>query len=173
MNLDDIRLIYEYNDWANHRILDTAEQVTPEQFTAPTTDSWGSLHGTLVHLLDSEWSWRLTLQGGGFPPAPLSPADYPTIADVRKRWAEEENAWHAYLNGLTDEAVNSTIHYTTDEGHHRERVIWHCLYHIVNHGMQHRAESAKMLTDYGHSPGELDFTVFLNWRNANTQGKTG
>ena len=86
MNVDDMKLIYEYNDWANHRILDTAEQVTPEQFVAPTSFSYGSLHGTLVHLLDAEMAWRHRLEDKPYL-TELVQADVPTLADVRKRWA--------------------------------------------------------------------------------------
>jgi hypothetical protein len=32
--------------------------------------------------------------------------------------------------------------------------------------MQHRSEAAALLTGYGQSPGEIDFTVFLNERTA-------
>jgi uncharacterized damage-inducible protein DinB len=34
--------------------------------------------------------------------------------------------------------------------------------HVVNHGTHHRSGAAAILTDYGHSPGGLDFTAFLN-----------
>src|SRR5438552_7817961 len=44
----------------------------------------------------------------------------------------------------------------------RERVLWHCLFHLVNHGTQHRSEAAALLTGYGQSPGGLDFTALLN-----------
>jgi uncharacterized damage-inducible protein DinB len=43
-------------------------------------------------------------------------------------------------------------------------VLWHCLVHVVNHGMQHRSECAVMLTNFGYSPGDLDMTRFLNQR---------
>jgi len=68
----------------------------------------------------------------------------------------------AFLAGLKDEDLDSIIRYTTSGGIQRERVLWHCLFHVVNHGTQHRSEAAVMLTDFGQSPGDIDFPLFLN-----------
>jgi uncharacterized damage-inducible protein DinB len=165
MNIADIQLMYDYNDWANKKLLAQAALVTPEQFIAPTDHSWGSLRGTLVHTMDTEYGWRLILQNPGEWNAPeLNPDDFPTAASVQEHWNGEDAAWRAYLGSLTDADVDRTIRYFIPEGF-RDRVVWHCIWHVINHGMQHRAEAAHMLTNYGHSPGELDFTQYMNWRN--------
>jgi uncharacterized damage-inducible protein DinB len=167
MQLADIKLLYDYNDWANRLIVSKAALVTPEQFAAPTTHSWGSLRGTLVHTLDTEYSWReFCITGAFLPELPLD--DFPTVESVKTRWAVEEAAWGAYLASLTDADMTTIKRYTVSSGAVRERVLWHILWHVVNHGMQHRSESAHMLTQYGQSPGDLDFTVYLNYRNGVT-----
>jgi uncharacterized damage-inducible protein DinB len=40
--------------------------------------------------------------------------------------------------------------------------------HVLFHGAQHRSEAAEMLTEYGFSPGELDFFVFLRQKDQRT-----
>lgn len=169
MNRQDIRDLYEYNYWANHRLLEMAAQVTPEQFVAPSSHSFVSLQGTLVHLFFSEWQWRLLLQGQ--PAFEVEPdvAEYPTVESIRRRWQPEEQQMWAYLDSLSDSDLTAIIRYPVDDGVIRERVLWHCLFHVVNHGMQHRSEAANLLTMYGHSPDDIDFTMFLNERKPHPQ----
>jgi uncharacterized damage-inducible protein DinB len=92
----------------------------------------------------------------------LEEADFPTFETLEQLWHEEERAIRDYLAGLSDDNLTDYVRYTTDEGNKRERLLWHCLLHVVNHGTQHRSEAAAILTGYGYSPGELDFTAFLN-----------
>lgn len=172
MKLDDLKLMFEYNYWANRCILTQTANVTGEQYVAKTNFGigWSSLRGTLVHLLDSEWQWRITCQG--HYAALLTDAEYdateiheehiPTFAALTEQWTAEESAMRAYLDTLDDEKLNGILRYVISGNIVRERVLWHCLYHVVNHGMQHRSEAAALLTSYGHSPGDLDFTMFLN-----------
>jgi uncharacterized damage-inducible protein DinB len=165
MHLADIKLLYDYNYWANQRILAMTAQVTPEQFVAPSSHSFSSLRGTLVHTLDVEFSWRLVLQGQGFPPE-MKAADFPTTGAIQERWQQEEQTMQAYLDTLHDEDLAGIIRYPVGGGVVRERLLWHILFHVVNHGMQHRSEAANLLTIYGQSPGEIDFNLFIHERTA-------
>lgn len=161
MKLTEITVLFEYNYWANRRIVGAAEQATLEQRAQHTSLPFGSLHGTLIHLLDAERSWRELLQNNRMT-FEWTEADFPTLESLQARWAVEEAAMRAYIKGLTDEQLVGIIQYTTPEGAERRRILWHCLYHVVNHATQHRSEAGAMLTDFGHSPGDLDFTLFLN-----------
>lgn len=171
VKIDEIKLIYEYNYWAYKRILDTAAKVSQEQYFAPTVTGYRTLHVTLVHALDAEWSWRLAFQERVSEPTEpatmwdypeITETDLPTLAAVTERWHEQERAMRAYLNGLTDPDLNRLVRYMIPGGIVRERVLWHSLIHVANHGTAHRSEAALLLTSYGQSPGELDMTVFYN-----------
>lgn len=160
MNIQDIQFMYEYNYWANGKILAAAEKATKEQLFAPGSFPFGGLHGTLLHILDSEYGWRMFFETNSFV-EDLKPALFPSFEALKEQWDMEEQAMRAYLNGLTDEDMVSHRKYINDEGIHRDRILWHCLIHVVNHGSQHRSEAAALLTDFGCSPGDLDFTLFL------------
>jgi len=163
MNIRDILTIYNYNYWATRRILAASAQVSREQFAVSTGHSFGSLRGTLVHTLDAECAWRMLLQHDTLAYFDaMKEENFPTLDVLEQRWQEEEHLMRDYLAHLTEEDLTDTVRYTTDEGDKRERVLWHCLFHLVNHGTQHRSEAAEILTGYSHSPGGLDFTAFLN-----------
>ena len=158
INREDIQLLLRYNDWANDKILDCAEQVPRPQLDAANEFGWGSLRGALVHLMDAEYVWRNLLQGDNHVKW-LQPEDFPTVESIRARWSTERAEFWRYIDGLSDADLSRVISYQGDEIRHR--VLWHCLAHVVNHGTQHRAECAALLTGFGCSPGNLDFTVFL------------
>jgi uncharacterized damage-inducible protein DinB len=77
--------------WATNQLLDAAERLTPEAFTAPAVVTTRDLRSTLVHELDVEWSWRLNLQRRlGEDEAELQPDDYADLASPRAHWRRDE-----------------------------------------------------------------------------------
>ncbi len=156
-----ITTLFEYNYWANKRILTAAARISEEQFVAPTSFPRGNLRATLIHVLDAEFGWRILLTRAEEAPD-LTEKDLPTLASIEQRWREEEAGMRAYLGSITDETLAEVIRYTNYQGIKRERQPWQGLFQVINHGTQHRREAAAMLTDFGWSPGDLDFTVFLS-----------
>lgn len=159
MRLQDIRLMYDYNAWANARILDAAEGVPPEQLATAALGAC-KLLDTLQHILVAEVVWRQRWQGIQPQPAQLPPAPQ-ALAELRAQWRAEQAELDAFLAALTDADLDRPLTYLHRSGGTYTRTLWHTLLHVVNHGTQHRAEAALLLTELGRSPGDVDMTVFL------------
>lgn len=174
MNIDEIKLLYEYNDWADARILAACARVIPEQYAAPTPTVTGhdGLRATMVHMLDNLWQWRITLQGyyqepladeAAYDATELHEDAFPTFDALQARWRIEQQELQAHLDTMTEETLNGRLRYVIP-GAVRDHVVWHILLDVIFHAMQHRTEAAALLTRYGQSPGDLDFTLFLRER---------
>jgi uncharacterized damage-inducible protein DinB len=161
MNKQDIQLLYRYNNWANTRILNAAEGLTDEQFSAPASFPHGGVRGTLVHAMFAEWIWRNRWEGVS-PTFRIKEEEFPTLASLRIRWVEEEAKLLAFIESVSDERLYSVFDYKTTRGDPMsEPALWPVMVHVVNHGTQHRAEAAALLTNFDHSPGDIDMIVFL------------
>jgi uncharacterized damage-inducible protein DinB len=172
MKIDEIKLLYGYNDWADARLLAACARVSPEQYTAPDSYGRGGLRAIMVHILDNLWQQRITLQGyyqepladeAAYDATELHEDAFPTLAVLRERWRIEQQEMRAYLDRLTEETLNGTIRYVIP-GAIRERVVWHILLEVIIHATQHRSEAAMLLTGYGQSPGDFDFLPFPDER---------
>lgn len=160
MNKQDILVLYQYNQWANARILDAAANVTTEQFLALASFPHGGLRGTLVHALSAEWIWRSRWEGTS-PTSVLKPDEFLTFETLRTRWAAEETRLMNFVESITDERLNRSFDYRNTSGQPFTRILWQAMAHVVNHGTQHRTEAAAILTDLGHSPGDIDLIFFV------------
>jgi uncharacterized damage-inducible protein DinB len=161
MDIDGISLLYKYSDWADQRILETAKEISPARFLEPVPGlSHGSLRGILVHALSARWIWRSRCQGIS-PQSVLNESDFANHASVRAGWEKEAQAMRLYLDSLGHADLTQTIRYTTTGGKPYQNTLWHLLLQVLNHNTQHRSEAAMLLTEWGHSPGDLDLILFL------------
>ena len=62
MKIDEIKLLCDYNGWADAQMLAACAKVSPEQYAAPASYGRGGLRATMVHILDNIWQQRITLQ---------------------------------------------------------------------------------------------------------------
>ena len=160
MNKQVILTLYRYNQWANQKILRVAANVTAEQFLADAPFPHGGLRGTLTHTLFAEWIWRNRWEGVS-PTVRIQPEEFPTFESLQARWSYEEAKLMKFVEEIADEALNLPFHYKNTKGVPQQSILWHAMAHVVNHGTQHRAEAAALLTAYGCSPGDVDMIYFL------------
>lgn len=165
MNRDDILLLIDYSHWATARVLGAAQRAREDERDLTASLSWETIHSTLLHTMSAEWIWRMRCQEHISPTEPLALADFPTLGDLRTRWEAEQQAMRAYVAGLSDAELAGAISYTNTKGVEFERVLWQILAHVVNHGTQHRAEAALLLTELGYSPGDVDLILYLAERS--------
>lgn len=169
MDPEHIRLLYAFNHWANSRILDRVEQLTPEQLRAPNPGGFGSTRDTLVHLMETEFFWSGLIWRGkaidiDWEPFEFDPADYPDVAAIRSRWAVIESDLHAFVEELkpdTENSLDRVIVWTSDGETMLRRPLWLSMLDVLIHATQHRSEIAMALTRYGQSPGELDLSLYV------------
>jgi len=158
-----IRTLYDYSVWASTRVLDAAGLLTIDQLNAPGDGAYGSVRATLVHTMSAQRGW-LSRWESPLPLVPptgrLDPRDFPDVASIRACWAQIEDSTRAYLAGLSTMDVERVVTYVTSTGRTCSHPLWLQLFHQVNHGTQHRSETAALLTRYGRSPGDLDLLVY-------------
>ena len=146
MQADEIRFLFAYDRWATRRVLGALEGLDPAVWTRSDAVDRRGLGDILVHHLGASQRWRNAFQDTGESPEPEEEPP-PTIEELRERWDVEWEAVDAWLPTVTDAFVAYV---------HEGVPVWQMLVHVVNHGTQHRAEAAALLTAEGRSPGELD-----------------
>ena len=159
MTPEHYRTLYEYNRWANLRVLEFVSKLS-EQALTDERFSYPSIHAILAHMVAAETSWVARCRGESGLQAPDAGA-LSTLAAIKTRWDEVYEEERAYLGGLTESDLNRTLTYRTSRGQEFTDPVGLLLVHVANHATQHRSEVALNLTALGHSPGNLDVIVYL------------
>ena len=160
MRNQDVAALFDFNYWANRQILAAASAIPIEQLIEPPSFTYRSLHGTLLHTLDVEWSWRIRLRGE-LPElwdTSLADDDYPTIDAIAGRWTSDELEMREWLSELTDEELRAVA----DAGTEDRFPLWFYLVHIVTHSEQQRRDSQMLLRSFGVEPPELEFLWYAD-----------
>jgi uncharacterized damage-inducible protein DinB len=159
MNRQDILTLYEYNAWANARILRAVEPLAAEAFLRDLENSFPSVRDTLAHILGAEWIW-LRRWHGESPSQILPAADFPTLASLKYRYAAVEKERRAFLEGLSEERLTQPFQYKYLAGNVHSLLLAYSLQHVVNHGTYHRGQITTMLRQLGATPVSIDLSRF-------------
>lgn len=148
MQADEIRWLFAYDRWATKRVLDVLDDIDADLWGRTDAVGERGLGSIMVHHLGASQRWRIGLASRGEEDGSYPERDpLPTADELRDRWSAEWKAVDEWLPTLTD----GFVAYVFDGV-----PVWQMLVHVVNHGTQHRAEAAALLTEAGRSPGDLD-----------------
>jgi uncharacterized damage-inducible protein DinB len=161
MTVENFRQLAAYNHWANLRLYGAALDMPEALYRRPTGVFFGSLHGTLNHLLLTDRIWLKRLTGQGEHPDRLDAILYDNRQDlVRARMAEDARL-NDVVAGYTEDALVNAVAYQTTSGKPYSQPLQDILLHLFNHQTHHRGQAhacCSILT--GTEPPSLDLLLF-------------
>lgn len=167
MNREDIQLLYEYDRWANNRVLQAASALTPEQFMRDLGGAFRSLRDTLVHIIAGECVWVMYWKDPPRSPelladlkkrqaAQFDPEGFPNVVAVKAKWAEVEAEQAEFVRSVSDESLKVLLPFRGTE-----LSLGRLMQHLANHSTYHRGQVSLMMRQLGAEPLPTDFHVFL------------
>jgi uncharacterized damage-inducible protein DinB len=165
MDLADFRTLYDYNSWANRRVLEACAPLSGEQFTRQNGSSFPSVRDTLAHICGAEWIW-LERWNSRVPAGIPAAADYPDFETLKRRWTEVESDLLGYIASLGPADLNRVVQFKTLAGTSFSQELGHCLQHLANHSTYHRGQVTTMLRQLGAKPISTDLLLFYRERPA-------
>lgn len=158
---DHFVMMAGYNAWANGRIYDAAATLSAEELAREAGVFFGSMIGTLNHVLVGDRIWMRRLSGEGDAPAALDAILFPDLADLRRAREAEDERISAYVAGLDEADLAAPIVYVpiTNPAEVRQTRA-SALAHFFNHQTHHRGHAHAVLSRLGRTPPSLDLLVY-------------
>ena len=160
-----LRTLFQYNQWADGRLLDACSPLTNEQFTRDLGSSFRSVRDTLVHLYGAEWVWNERMEGRS-PTSLVSGTGFPDLASVRAKLEEMDSYYLDFVTRLTQQDLDRVFTYKSFAGEEFSNPIWQTLHQLSNHASYHRGQVVTLLRQLGAKPATTDLIAFYRERAA-------
>jgi len=162
---DWCRLMAAYNSEMNRRIYAAAAEIPDEARKRDAGAFFGSLHGTLSHLLWADRLWMSRLAGWERPSVgiPGSASLIADFAELRAARVEADRGIEAWADSLTAEWLAGELVWrsrATQREHRAKR--WILVGHLFNHQTHHRGQAHCLLTQHGVTPADTDLPFVLD-----------
>ncbi|SCK16059.1 DinB family protein [Vogesella sp. LIG4] len=163
-----LRLLADYNQWMNDKLYHAAATLPADELNAARGAFFGSLQGTLNHLLvaDTVWLKRFAAHPARFKAlAPLADTampqqlDQPLYADfaaMQARRSELDAIISALLVEVSEDDLAQPLTYHNMKGVAAQRPFGSVLLHVFNHQTHHRGQATTLLSQAGVDVGVTD-----------------
>ena len=158
---DDFASLYEYNRWADGRVVEACRALAPGQYEqSPAPGSgWASIRSTLVHVADATWIWVRRIDGEVVT-ARMTEANVPTLDDAAALLARGHDAFDRLLDAFPLERLATVWSYRNFENQELSLPLWAVFRHVVNHATYHRGQIASKFGRLGVAPAQTDFVLW-------------
>jgi uncharacterized damage-inducible protein DinB len=179
MDINDIRILYAYNLWANRRMFFALEKLSDAQFSSEAESSFPSLRESVFHIVAAEWLWLKRWKGvspRASVPNPdlsaktwngLTPGEKPvyeelaSVAALRSFADSVEQERQEFVVALTGARLQSVLSYNDMAGKPCAAPLVQIMQHLVNHGSYHRGQVTTLLRQVGGETLSLDMLYFF------------
>ena len=159
-----VRLMAAYNAEMNRRLYAAAGRLAPGHRTEDRGAFFGSVQGTLSHLLWGDRTWMHRFDGWEKPPGVIkdSPglyADWAALNAAREEADAGIEAWAARLDAAW---LDGRIGWFSGAlGRDVSRPVAVLVTHFFNHQTHHRGQVHALLTGFGLHTGDTDLPFVL------------
>lgn len=172
-SLAHLRLLATYNAWMNARVYDAAARLTMQELAADRGAFFGSILGTLNHLVVADTIWLKRFATHPAQHTALEPlrqtamptalnqilfAELPALRAHRDRLDATITEW---IVGLTDADLQHVLHYANTRGVPAKRHFGTLLIHFFNHQTHHRGQVSTLLMQAGEDVGVTDLLALI------------
>lgn len=172
--IEHIALMATYNQWMNRKVYDAASTLTHAQLTLDRQAFFGSILGTLNHLMlgDTVWLKRFAEHPANFAAlAPLNgiatPGDLKQLAFANLAELSAPRAWLDQLiidwaSSLHESHLDQRLRYHNMRGVAAEKPFFGLLVHFFNHQTHHRGQVTTLLSQAGVDVGITDLLALID-----------
>lgn len=151
--------LFEYNDWANARLLACAAELPVDAWSRDLGGAFPTMLVLVAHVVGAERVWLMRWKGEKPQGRPAWMSD-PNPSVLRGVLTEVERARTAFLRTVSAEELARPIHYTLMDGSSATLPLATLVRHTANHSTYHRGQLASMLRRLGAAPPSTDLLVF-------------
>jgi uncharacterized damage-inducible protein DinB len=147
---------FAHHVWATLRLMDACAALTPEQLTKPAAGTYGSIIGTLRHLVSSD-RWYLSFFPAGESFQLIDEHSELGLDELRSAIESHRATWTEVLAGEVDpdrEVIE------VDDVWEVHSPVGLRLAQVIHHGTDHRSQVCTVLTSLGLTPPEIDLWAF-------------
>lgn len=155
------RTMGRFNAWANRQIYDAVASLPDEDYRKERPAAFfGSIHGTLNHLLVVDLLWFGRVEGVASGVTGLDQILHEEFGALRGAREAADARIVALMDGLDEARLGSDLHFTATTGTAHVLPLRIALAAVFNHQTHHRGQAHALLTEAGAAPPPLDIPVY-------------